>query len=240
MLRMVRGCKGWWVVFLVLAGVFAGCSDESVRRAAEQGDARAQFNLGEMYDQGRGVKQDYAEAAKWYARAANQGNAEAQFSLGWMYVVGRGVARDEAEAVRWYRQAAEQGHTAAQVNLGMMYAEGRGVAQNDTEALRWYEQVVKQEGAKPGSAGMNAGVQDILTTLFAKAGGADMKGDAESAVWLSNAAEQGFAVAQYGLGVMYEKGLGVPQNDAEAEKWYRKAAEQGSEEARMALEAMKR
>ena len=77
---------------------------------AEQGNAYAQFNLGNMYANGRGVKQDDVEAVKWYRKVAEQGNVYAQFNLGLMYEQGRGVKQDDVEAVKWYRQAAEQGN----------------------------------------------------------------------------------------------------------------------------------
>ena len=53
-----------------------------LRKAAEQGDARAQYFLGRMYDDGRGVSQDNAEAAKWYRKAVDQGDVDAQVYLG--------------------------------------------------------------------------------------------------------------------------------------------------------------
>jgi len=61
---------------------------------AEQGVAEAQFNLGLMYYNGQGVRQDYAEAVRWYRQAAEQGNAEAQNNLGAMYAIGQGVRQD--------------------------------------------------------------------------------------------------------------------------------------------------
>ncbi len=76
---------------------------------AEQGDAGAQFRLGVMYDEGRGVPQSDAQAAEWYRKAAEQGNAVAQRFLGDMYAEGRGVPQSDAQAVEWYRKAAEQG-----------------------------------------------------------------------------------------------------------------------------------
>ncbi|HHF3528989.1 TPA: tetratricopeptide repeat protein, partial [Haemophilus influenzae] len=97
---------------------------------AEQGNAKAQYNLGVMYGNGRGVKQDYFKAVNWYRKAAEQGHADAQLNLGYMYEKGRGVKQDDFEAVKWYRQAAEQGHADAQFNLGNMYADGRGVKQD--------------------------------------------------------------------------------------------------------------
>ena len=108
------------------------------RRAAEQGDAYAQNNLGFMYDNGHGVPQDYAEAVKWYRRAAEQGDAYAQHNLGFMYDEGHGVPQDYAEAVKWYRRAAEQGDASAQHNLGLMYGKGHGVPQDNVRAHMWF------------------------------------------------------------------------------------------------------
>ena len=108
------------------------------RAAAESGDADAQFTLGLMYHQGRGVVQDYAEAAVQFRRAAKQGDAGAQSNLGAMYDKGQGVVQDYALAVSWYRRAAEQGLAVAQSNLGFMYYKGQGVLQDYTLAHMWY------------------------------------------------------------------------------------------------------
>ena len=93
-------------------------------KAAEQGDADAQHNLGNMYYHGK-VDEDgyrnYREAFKWYTKAAEQGVAEDQFFLGEMYGGGFGVAQDTKEAVKWYTKAAEQGHAEAQWQLGLYY-----------------------------------------------------------------------------------------------------------------------
>jgi TPR repeat protein len=117
---------------------------DPVRRAADQGDAVAQHNLGLMYEEGRGVPQDDAEAVKWYRRAADQGNALAQDKLGVIYVQGRGVPQDDAEAVKWFQRAANQGDAIAQHNLGLMYEEGRSVPQDDAEAAKWFRRAADQ------------------------------------------------------------------------------------------------
>ena len=75
---------------------------DALRTRAEQGDAAAQANLGVMYETGRGVPQDAAEAVRWYRLAAEQGNASAQFNLGGMYASGRGVPHDDAETGSFY------------------------------------------------------------------------------------------------------------------------------------------
>jgi curved DNA-binding protein CbpA len=74
---------------------------------AEFGHAKAQFNLGVMYDQGQFVAQDYAQAASWYLKAAEQGNANAQYNLAHKYKAGQGVIQDDTRAAYWYRKAAE-------------------------------------------------------------------------------------------------------------------------------------
>ena len=88
------------------------------RRAAEQGDADAQYNLGVMYDRAeslpasarsRGIAQDYGEAARWYRLSADQGNADAQFNLGILYSNGQGVPHDLVQAHMWFSLAAVSG-----------------------------------------------------------------------------------------------------------------------------------
>jgi len=118
--------------------VSASESLTSLRARAEKGDIDAQFNLGVMYYQGRGVTQDYVEAARWFRKAAEQENAGAQFNLGVMYAKGQGLlVQDHVEAARWYRRAADQGHANGQFNLGIMYCQGQGVPQDYAEAHMW-------------------------------------------------------------------------------------------------------
>ena len=105
---------------------------------AEQGDSRAQFFLGLMYYNGKGVPQDYKEAVKWFSLSAEQGDSEAQFNLGIMYDEGQGVPQDYKEAVKWWKLSAEQGDADAQNNLGVMYHDGQGALQDDVRAHMWY------------------------------------------------------------------------------------------------------
>ncbi|OHC73611.1 MAG: hypothetical protein A3G18_00815 [Rhodospirillales bacterium RIFCSPLOWO2_12_FULL_58_28] len=98
------------------------------RPLADQGDAKARFNLGLMYVNGRGVAQDYAEAVKWYRKAADQGHADARLNLELMYATGRGVPPDDAEAAEWRRRAADRDNAVARFILGDMRATGRASA----------------------------------------------------------------------------------------------------------------
>jgi uncharacterized protein len=128
---------------------------------AEHGDASAQSNLGVMYEQGRGVAQNYREAMKWFRLAALQGNASAQSNLGVMYYKGQGIAQDYVEAMKWYRMAAEQRNLEAQFNLGVMYGEGRGVAQDRVRAHMWFN--LAAAVSNDGNAKLAAKNRDLVT-----------------------------------------------------------------------------
>lgn len=75
---------------------------------AAKGDAPAQFAIGLIYQTGRGVTQDDAQAAVWFQKAAQQGDVRAQTALGLLYEHGRGVPRDYLEAHKWFNIAAAQ------------------------------------------------------------------------------------------------------------------------------------
>ena len=236
---------------------------EWYRKAADQGFAEAQFNLGKMYSAGLGVGRNKKEAENWYRKAADQGFADAQCSLGEMLDASRSCKFSQ-EAVEWYRKAAEQGLADAQFNLGKMYASGSGVSKNEKEAVHWFRKSAEQgfadaqfsfgmtlyngrggdqdhqEAAKWFRKAAEQGIAEAQNNLGAMYGeglgvGKDQK---EAANWYRKAAEQGIAVAQFNLGAMYEQGVGVDKDEKEAVKWYRKSAEQGFADAQFNLGVM--
>jgi len=191
------------------------------RRAAGQGNASAQVNLGAMCAEGLGMAQDFQEALRWYHEAAQLGEPVACFNLGVMYIEGQGVARNLQEALKWYRQAAAQGHALAQFHLGMMYEQN-----DDTlslqEAAEWYRKSAEQ-GHAP--AQVNLGAMYVegrgVTRNFRKA----LK-------YYQEAAQQNYAPAQFNLGIMcFEGHEGVAKDWVMAYVWFSRAAQQGDNDA---------
>ena len=111
---------------------------ELYRQAAEGGQVNAQNNLGLLYEDGKGVKKDLAEAVKWYRKAADNGECNAMFNLGSMYMNGEGVKHDKYEAFKWYMKAAENGNINAYYNVGHMYYNGYGVNKDYVKAAEYY------------------------------------------------------------------------------------------------------
>lgn len=109
------------------------------RALAEEGDPRAQFALGLMFQTGRGTDRDHGKALHWYRAAADQGLARAQSNLGVLYRRGLGVERDFTQALKWFRKAADQGYARAEYNLAEMYRNGEGVTRDLVQAYVWYE-----------------------------------------------------------------------------------------------------
>lgn len=114
------------------------------RKAAEQGEPYAQYNLGCMYSKGQGVAQNDKEAMVWIEKAANQGIAAAQNLAGTYYEDGIGVSPNQEKAVYWYRKAAEQGNANSQWALGVCYMLGKGVQMDKYEANKWFRKSAEQ------------------------------------------------------------------------------------------------
>ena len=134
-----------FTTFASVTGAFAQAPSEAeaaevlktAKPLADNGNANAQYNMGVLYDEGYGVKQDYAKARGWYEKAAAQKYAKAEHNLGIMYQSGHGVQKSSAKAAEWFKRAAEHGESAAQNNLAVLYVRGQGVKQDLAEAAKW-------------------------------------------------------------------------------------------------------
>jgi TPR repeat protein len=91
-----------------------------------------------LYARGDGVREDFAEAARWFRLASEQGQSDAQTRLGGMYARGIGLQKDYGQAAKWLTLAAEQHHAESQYDLGTLYANGNGVAKDYTRAYFWF------------------------------------------------------------------------------------------------------
>lgn len=114
------------------------------RRAADQGDAEAQYSIGMLYDYALGVSQDFTKAMQWYLLAAKQNHAGAQYCIGMLYDNTEGSVPDFVKAMHWYRLAAAQNHPSAQNNIGLLYAKGEGVPQDNDIASEWFQKAADQ------------------------------------------------------------------------------------------------
>jgi len=109
---------------------------------AEQGDAKAQYNLGVIFANGKGVPKNDGEAVKWYREAAEQGHAGGQFGLGSAYFLGRGVPENYLQAYMWLALAKAQGHEKAAKGLDVVKAKMTGAEiskARDRASLWWRE-----------------------------------------------------------------------------------------------------
>lgn len=141
-------------------------SIEWLLKAADQGHARARYELAMNYAIGlRGLAEDKEKAAEWfrkaaesYLKAAEQGDANAQFQLAEMYSVGWGVPKDSNKVFEWYLKAAEQGHADAQFQLGHIYLDGKGgIPKNRKKAAEWYSKAAEQG---------HEDAQDFLSAMY--------------------------------------------------------------------------
>lgn len=105
--------------------------------AAQDGNARAQFYLGEMYESGVGVERDPQASIAWYEKAAAQAHRRAQTRIASIYHRGFGTRPDAAKAFHWYLKAANNGSVLAQYEVGRLYAAGSGTEVDAVEGYKW-------------------------------------------------------------------------------------------------------
>jgi TPR repeat protein len=246
-------------------GDWTDANFSSVESAANDGDTRAQFEMGNRFYLGqKGASKDYSTAQAWYRKAAAVGSAGAQGNLGLMYANGQGVDQDYAQALIWYRKAADQGLASAENNIGALYSRGQGVPQDYAQARIWFLKAADQgyAGAQESLGSLYRSGLGVLqdfeqaASWFRKAadqgdanaennlgalyyGGQGVKQDfGQALIWFRKAADQGDAGAQGNLGILYENGQGVPVDLAQARIWYQKAADSGNSGAKKRLAAL--
>lgn len=127
---------------------------------ADKGNPQAQLQLGMLYYNGRGVKENEKLAVELLTKSANQGNVEAMLQLGNAFTFGNEtvklVADPDVEAARWYFKAASAGNADAQYTLGLLFMAGKGVERNDKEATAWMQKAAKQ-GHKDAQSYVSSG-----------------------------------------------------------------------------------
>lgn len=130
------------------------------KEAASNGVANAKYNLGVLYHQGMGVREDLGEAMRLYDQAAGMNHPEAQYNLGIANIEGIGVAYNPQKAARYFENAAHQGVTEAAYNLGLIYENGLLGEPQPDQALMWY-----QNAADQGSPEAKAALQQLADNL---------------------------------------------------------------------------
>ena len=123
---------------------------------AVKGHPVAQNNLGILYLDGKGVKQDTSEAVRYLSLSAASGSSLGQNNLGGLYREGKGVPRDYAKAAQWFMASAAQGNAAAMYNLGLMYEMGQGMKAEPFHAYMWYALAAEQNSIANAAAHRDA------------------------------------------------------------------------------------
>ncbi len=168
---------------------------EALIRAAERGDAKAQYLYGLRFAEGEGVPQDDVKAAEWIAKSADQGLPIAQYRMGVLFERGKGVSRDLGTAMEWYERAARAGNRKAMHNLAVIYADGSSGQPDYAQAARWFQ------------AGAELGLKDSqfnLAILFER--GLGIQPDLiEAYRWYAAAAAQGDADARARVAAIEQK-----------------------------------
>lgn len=186
-------------------------------RAAEQGNAMAQFNLGIIYINGYGnIERNYAKARDYFLKAAEQQYKGADIYLGYMAFSGLGQTQSYNEAASWFTSAVERGDGYGHYYLGQLYRDGLGVTQDTRKAIQLYQWAAE--------AGITTAWHS-LGSMYSHGKGS-LRNPEKAVQAFTKAAEAGIASSQNALGYMYQQGQGVERDYAKSVDWFRKGAAQ--------------
>lgn len=221
---------------------------------AEAGDCKSQYKLASMYEFGDGVEKNINTAMMWYQKSAEQGYAPAQHMMGWH-------AKDCTTGFKWYKLAADQGYVPAIYMVGIAYQGGKGVKEDIVEAITYFYKAAMGGETRGALYNLMAHyiqgevpveyqpsclkcflkysnfdwVQVGLADIFQQGIGVEQD-DTEAVRWYAKAAEQGYGLAIYKLGLCYEDGRGVEKDHGKARRLYEIAAQKNVRAAIKKLE----
>ncbi|PXX37881.1 tetratricopeptide repeat protein [Undibacterium pigrum] len=197
---------------------------------SEEGYAKASYQLGWFYREGRQSGPDETKALNWYIKAAEQGHLEAAVLVADYYFEGRGVNKDLGAAIRWYSKAAASGQSLAQIKLAHLYADGTGVKKDKQRALELI--------ASAAEKGQPLAQSELGMIRMSGLYGTQVSTE-KAAYWFMLSARQNDVLGQRMYGLIHEKGLGGYNKDLNAAaNWYGRAARQGDAEARKKLKSL--
>lgn len=193
-------------------------------KAASQGGAEAQFELGNAHRKySEGNDKNY-EPLRWYRSSAALGHVEAGLEYGKL-LLSKETSEHDKKAFAQFLVLAEDGEGRAQRYVAFMYESGRGVSKDLTQAAHWVQKSAEQK--MPWAVGR-------LGSYYYFGRGVE-KDTAKALYWFEVGAGMGEPISHYLLGVMYVKGDRVVQDYEKAEDHLLKAAELGLSKAYYAL-----
>jgi TPR repeat protein len=160
------------------------------RKAADQGDAEAEYRLGHAYVQGAsGLPRDLSQGTALMMRAGDHGNARSLYFIGEFYRTGLfGITKDGAQAIAWYRKAADLGYALAESRLAIAYQFGTDVPKDMAQANFWYRKAEEQTRKKAEEGRVAA--QLSLGSMYERGQGTIAVDKSAALFWYRKAAEQ--------------------------------------------------
>lgn len=219
-MHLIKSLVSLPFIFAINSGVASSESQfESVKKAAEAGDALAQYSLGaDYYIPGEGgAEKNYVEAKKWLEKSASQGVTDAYYPLGVLYSFGFGVEKDHKKAVELYKKAGAARSGSAYFNLAETYRQGLLGKKDDKQAIKYYK-LASAAGYRKASE---------MAGWYYETGTAVRQNYKTALSYYRNAAEANLPSSQGAIGRFYDDGLGVKEDNKKALEWYKKAADNG-------------
>ncbi len=199
---------------------------DALKKAAESGDAEAQYNIGLSYERGTlSVPKNLVTAAEWYEKAEKNGHRGAQNKLAVIYYQGlAGYKKDQAKAAELFEKSVEQGSSDAMFMLGRIYMNG---AQGVERDFKRGSDLLKNAASMGNEMAM-----DDIGVMYYNGNEILSRDRGRSFLWYRRAALKGYTPSMVHLGSMFYYGIEpVDKDEDKGIEWVEKAANKGDERA---------
>lgn len=205
---------------------------DALKKAAETGDAKSQWDLARRYTQGNGVDRNFKSALEWATKAAEGGNVDAMTALAWSYKTGdEVVSRDEEKSKSWMKKAADAGDAEAQYQYSQNFGSADRNAvikgskdEKEDNTRRYVEWLEKAAAQKHRVAQYELGMTYLLGAFefpWDRSGKKLFDPDSEKALpLLRTSADAGYWQSQWAIAILFQAGFGKVKADKEQSEKY--------------------
>lgn len=211
---------------------------DKLRKSAEGGDAKAQFELAKRFDVGDEVEKNLTTAFEWFLKSAENGNVDAIVEVANHIIIGKGTQSNYEKSKPWLMRAAEAGNPSAQYRYAKFFGrtndyteilgEKNQKQENAQQYVEWLGKAAKQNHV---AAKYSLGITYMLGTWEGQMDDRSEKLLIEPDIdkgllFLRESADAGFWQAQRGMAALYQSGYKkIESNKSESDKYWRKFVE---------------
>ena len=210
-------------------------------KAAEKDYSSSMTNIARIYlDDSININAETSTIIDYLQRAIELNDHEAMNILGCLYLNGKVIPKNSKEAIKLFKKSAKQDNPYAKLNLANLYEEGKEINQDIEKAVKlWYEVAYDYDIEEASKKVKEYALKNCASAQYYYSNLFEFEERDKALEWLNKSADNGFAAAQYDLGICYRDGVNVEKSYEKAKYYLTAASNQYYDGALFALNVLK-